>query len=65
MNKGDIKATVIMIVYIAVGITSGYYAEQYNPSKDGGGAVYGFVFGVLGLGLLQTIWGLIRLQFED
>ncbi len=65
MNKGDIKATVIMIVYIAVGITSGYYAEQYNPSKDGGGAIYGFVLGVLGLGLLQNIWDLIRLHVED
>jgi uncharacterized membrane protein YeaQ/YmgE (transglycosylase-associated protein family) len=65
MNKGDIKATVIMLIYITAGVIAGYYIEQYSQSKDGAGAIYGFVFGILGLVLLQCIWNLIRLHVED
>ena len=65
MNKGDIKATIILLVYIVVGVTSGYYVQQYIQDKDGASAVFGFILGVLGLGLLQSIWGLIRLEVED
>jgi len=65
MNKGDIKATVILFAYIAVGIISGYYLEQSSQSKDGVGAFFGFVFGILGLAVLQCIWNLIRLGIED
>ncbi len=65
MNKGDIKATIILMTYISVGIISGYYLEEHNPSKDGGGAICGFVFGMLGVWFLQTIWWLIRINIED
>ena len=65
MDKGDIKATVILFTYLAAGITSGYYLEQNNPSKDGVGAIFGFLLGVLCLSLLQCIWNLIRLYIED
>ena len=65
MDKGDIKATLIMGIYISVGIISGYYFPQYVPDKHGAGAILGFILGILGLGLLQSIWGLIRLHVED
>lgn len=65
MNKGDIKASVILFTYLAVGITSGYYLEQYIQCKDGEGYTFGFVLGVLCLTLLQSIWNLIRLYVED
>jgi hypothetical protein len=65
MNKGDIKASVILFTYLSVGITSGYYLEQYSQRKDGEGYIFGFVLGVLCLLLLQSIWGLIRLHVED
>ena len=65
MNKGDIKATLILFTYIAVGITSGYYFQQYIQDKDGVGTIIGFVLGVCGLGLLQSTWNLIRLHVED
>lgn len=65
MNKGDIKATVVLITYIAIGIISGYYFQQYTDDKTGGSAIVGFILGVCVLGLLQCTWYLIRLQFED
>ena len=65
MNKGDIKATFILFTYIAVGITSGYYFPQSVQDKQGAGAILGFILGVLVLGLLQCIWGLIRLEVKD
>lgn len=65
MNKGDIKATIILFTYILVGIISGYYLEQNSQSKDGVDAIFGFVFGVSGLGLLQLAWHIIRLDIED
>jgi uncharacterized membrane protein YeaQ/YmgE (transglycosylase-associated protein family) len=65
MDKGDIKATIILLAYIVVGITSGYYFQLYVPDKQGAGSVLGFILGILGLGLLQCIWGLIRLEVED
>lgn len=65
MNKGDIKATIILLTYISVGIISGCYLEQHSKSKDGVDAIFGFVFGVLGLGLLQLSWLIIRLNIED
>jgi hypothetical protein len=65
MNKGDIKATVIMITYIAAGVTSGYYFQQYIQDKDGASAIIGFILGVCGLGLLQCTWNLIRLDVKD
>ena len=65
MDKGDIKATIILLAYIAVGITSGYYFQQYTQDKDGASSILGFILGVCVLGLLQCTWGLIRLNVED
>ena len=65
MNKGDIKATIILLVYIVVGVTSGYYVQQYIQDKDGASAIIGFLLGVCGLGLLQCIRNLIRLEVKD
>jgi len=65
MNKGDVKATVILVAYISVGIISGYYFQQYIQDKDGASAIIGFILGVCGLGLLQSIWNLIILDIED
>jgi hypothetical protein len=65
MNKGDIKASVILFTYLAVGINSGYYLEQSGQCKDGEGYIFGFVLGVVCLLLLQSIWNLIRLDVED
>jgi hypothetical protein len=65
MNKGDIKATIILLVYISAGVTSGYYFQQYIQDKDGAGAIIGFILGVCVLGLLQCSWHIIRLDVED
>jgi hypothetical protein len=65
MNKGDVKATVILVAYISVGIISGYYFQQYIQDKDGAGVIIGFILGVCLLGLLQCSWHIIRLDVED
>lgn len=64
-TKKDIKATIIMIIYISVGIVSGYFLSEYNETKNGALAVCGFVIGICALALLQAIWKLIRLEIED
>jgi hypothetical protein len=61
MNKGDIKATVIMLIYITAGVIGGYYVEQYRIPKDGFGSGYvlGFILGVTIFGTLHFIWNFI------
>jgi len=60
-TKKDIKATIIMLIYIAVGIISGYFLEKQTTDTSGVGAICGFVIGICVLGLLHSIWSLIRL----
>lgn len=66
MNKGDVKATVIMVIPILLGVISGYYMEEHYPypGKDGVGVIFGFVFGILFLLLLMAIWQLIRVIWQ-
>ena len=61
-TKRDIKATIIMLIYISAGVISGYFLEKHNTGPDGVGAICGFILGICGLGLLQSIWNLIRLE---
>jgi hypothetical protein len=61
-TKKDIKATIIMLIYIAVGIISGYFLEKQNTDISGVLAICGFVIGICVLGLLHSIWSLIRLE---
>lgn len=65
MNKGDIKATIMMLIYISVGILGGYFLNKYNPIIGVDSYVYGFILGVCLLVLLQCVWNLIRSIFED
>ena len=65
MNKGDVKATVIMVISISVGIILGYYIEEYYQGKDEFVVILGLVFAILFLLLLMAIWQLIRLHIED
>jgi hypothetical protein len=61
MNKGDIKATVIMLIYITAGVIGGYYLIPIDEI----GYVLGFIIGVLVCAIMQCIWGLIRSYIHD
>lgn len=65
MNKGDIKATIILLIYISVGVLGSYFLNKHNPTKDGKSYFLGFILGITLLALLQCVWNLIRLSIED
>lgn len=65
MNKGDIKATILLLACIISGSIGGYYLEQFNPNSNGLNAVWGFVLGVIAFFSLVAIWISIRLSIKD
>lgn len=64
-TKGDIKATLILLAFIIAGVIGGILLENTSTTKDGVGYVFGFIFGILSLLLLYSIWMLIRIHVED
>ena len=64
-TKGDIKATLILLTYIGVGFAGGYWLESITKNSHGEAGLLGFIMSTLTLGLLQCIWGMIRLEIDD
>ena len=60
MNKGDIKATVILVIYILAGALGAYYFKQVDGDKEGVYMVGAFL-GIMSLTILVVVWNLIRL----
>jgi uncharacterized membrane protein len=65
MNKGDIKATIIMIAYLIVGVFSAYMHRNMGVKPDVANYFFGFMIGLAVTFLLQLIWMIIRLDIED
>jgi hydrogenase/urease accessory protein HupE len=67
MNKGDIKTTLIMTVYILFGIFCGYELERFYPHSHNNNVIYvlGFIIGICMLNLILIIWSSIRLNIKD
>lgn len=67
MNKGNIKTTFIMTVYILCGIFCGYELEKFYPHSHNDGVLYvlGFILGICMLSLTLIIWSFIRLNIKD
>jgi Na+/melibiose symporter-like transporter len=64
-TKGDIKATVIMLIYMGAGAIGSYWFEQSQPNKDIHGYVIGFVLGIMVMLGLNVTWLLIRAMVDD
>jgi Na+/melibiose symporter-like transporter len=74
-TKGDIKATVIMLIYMGAGAIGymlyifiyavSYWFEQSQPNKDIHGYVIGFVLGIMVMLGLNVTWLLIRGMVDD
>ena len=64
MNKGDIKATVILAVYIIAGALGAYCFKELDGDKEG---VYiiGSLTGIMSLTFLVVAWHFIRSFIND
>jgi hypothetical protein len=65
MNKGDIKATITMIISISWCVFCALELEKTNTYKDGAFYVLGFILGIASIALTICTWNIIRLFFED
>lgn len=64
MNKGDIKATVILAVYILAGALGIYCFLKFDGYKEGV-YVIGALTGIMSLTGLVVAWNFIRSFIED
>ena len=64
MNRGDIKATVILAVYILAGVLGAYYFKQVDGDKEGV-YVIGALTGIMSLTGLVVAWNFIRSFIND
>lgn len=64
-TKGDIKATIIIVFYVAVGVFSAYMHRDMGLKPDVANYFVGFMIGLAVTFMLQLMWMLIRLHIDD